>query len=88
MAALVEAYPSPREVISEVTREPTSVASLMIDQKAGFLPRVISAKFLGDEHDACALQRVREGQHQVVFLTPENLFHGQNIRETLMAESF
>ena len=95
MAALVEAYPSPREAISEVTREPTSVAlivsplaSLMIDQKAGFLPRGISAEFLGDEHDARALQRVREGQHQVVFLTPENLFHGQNIRETLMAESF
>ena len=148
MAALVEAYPSPREAIIEVARnhgyerlkeeqllaiekfvtgsdvfvslptgfgksliygllpavfdrlkgyrEPISVAlivsplaSLMIDQKAGFLPRGISAEFLGEaQHDARALQRVREGQHQLVFLTPENLFHGQNIRETLMAESF
>ena len=47
-------------------REPTSVAlivsplaSLMIDQKARFLPRGISAEFLGEaQHDARALQRV------------------------------
>ena len=76
-------------------REQTSVplivsplTSLYIDQKAGFPPRGIIAEFLGDEHDASALHWVREGQRQVVFLTPENLFYGQNIRETLMAESF
>ena len=76
-------------------REPISVAlivsplaSLMIDQKAVFLPRGISAEFLEDGYDARALQRMRKGQHQVVFLTPENLFYGQNIRETLRAESF
>ena len=56
----------------------------MIDYKAEFLLRGISAEFLGDEHDARALQQVREGQHQVVFLTPENLFHGQNIWESLI----
>ena len=126
MAALVEAYPSPREAISEVARfhgyerskeeqllaietfvtrsdvfvslptgfgksliygllpavfdrlkgyrEPISVAlivsplaSLMIDQMAGFLPRGINAVFLEAQHDARALQRVREGQHQLVF---------------------
>ena len=60
----------------------------MIDQKARFLPRGISAEFLQVQHDARALQRVRESQHQLVFLTPENLFHGQGIREILMAESF
>lgn len=31
---------------------------------------------------------VNEGQHQLVLLTPEKLFHGQGIQETLMAESF
>ena len=60
----------------------------MIEQKAGFLLRGISTEFLGDKHDARALQQVREGQHQVVVLTLENLFYGENIRETLMAESF
>ena len=60
----------------------------MIEQKAGFLPRGISTEFLGDEHDARALQQVKEGQHPVVVLTLENLFYGENIRETLMAESF
>ena len=145
---MVEAYPSPREAISEVSRgtvtneeeqllaiekfvfvtgsdvfvslptgfgksliyrlllavfnrlkvyrKPTSFAlnvspltSLVIDQKGRVLPRGISAKFLGEaQHDARALQPAREGLHQLVFLTPENLFHGQNIRETLMAESF
>ena len=76
--------------------EPTSVAlivsqlaSLMIDQKAGFLSRGISAESLGEaQHDARALQRVRESQHQLVFLTSESLFHGQSIQKTLMAESF
>ena len=76
--------------------EPTSVAlivsplaSLMIDQKARFLPRGISAEFLGEiQNDAGALQRVKEGKHQLVFLTTENLFHGQGIRETILTESF
>ena len=76
--------------------KPTSIAlvisplaSLMMDQKARFLPRGISAEFLGDiQHDARALQRVKEGHHKLVFLTPENLFHGLHIREMLMAESF
>ena len=75
--------------------EPTSVdlivsqlASLMIDEKAGFLSRGISAESLGEaQHDAHALQRMRESQHQLVFLTSESLFHGQSIQKTLMAES-
>ena len=49
------------------------LASLMIDQKARFLPRGISAEYLGGvQYDAGALQRVKEDQHQLVFLTPEN----------------
>ena len=67
----------------------TPLASLMIDQKARFLPRDISAEFLGDiQHDVRALQRVKEGEHQLVFLTPENLFHGMGVREVLMSEPF
>ena len=49
----------------------TPLASLMVDQKARFLPHGISAEFLGEvQFDAQALQRVREGQHSLVFLTP------------------
>ena len=49
----------------------------------------ISPKFLGEiQHDTRALQRVKEGQHQLVFQIPENLFHSQGIRKTIMVESF
>ena len=65
------------------------LASLMVDQKAKFLPRGISAESLGEiQHDTRALQRVKEGQHQLVFQIPENLFHRQGIRKTIMVESF
>ena len=65
------------------------LASLMMDQKATFLPRGISAEFLGEiQYDAHALKRVREGQHSLVFLTPENLFHGMGMREMLLSETF
>ena len=48
------------------------LASLMMDQKATFLPRGISAEFLGEiQYDAHALKRVREGQHSLVFLTTQ-----------------
>ena len=65
------------------------LASLMIDQKSRFLPSGITAEFLGEiQHDVHALQRVKEGHHQLVFMTPENLFHGTGIREMLLSESF
>ena len=31
---------------------------------------------------------MKDGLHQLVFLTPENLFHGVGIREMLLTESF
>ena len=61
----------------------------MIDQKARFLPRGISAEFLGEiQYDAQALQHVKEDQHNLVFLTPENPFHGVGMRDMLISESF
>ena len=91
LRTIIDSFQSSQRVngtnVSRFNRQSTSL-SLMIDQKARFLLRGISAEFLQVQHDTRALQRVREGQHQLVFLTPENLFHGQGIRETLMAESF
>ena len=47
---------------SRFRRFVTPLASLMIDQKARFLPR---AEFLGDiQHDVRALQRVKEDVEQ------------------------
>ena len=31
---------------------------------------------------------MKEGQYSLVFLTPENLFHGMGIRDMLLSESF
>ena len=46
------------------------LASLMVDQKARFLPRGISAEYLGEmQYDVHALQRVRQGHHSLVLLT-------------------
>jgi len=60
------------------------LASLMVDQTARFLPRGISTEVLGEiQYDVHALQRVREGQHILVLLTPEDFFHGMGIRDIL-----
>jgi len=56
----------------------------MVDQTASFLPRGISTEVLGEiQYDVHALQRVREGQHILVLLTPEDFFHGMGIRDIL-----
>lgn len=65
--------------------EKTSVAlvvsplsALMRDQKTRFVPSGISAEFLGElQHDDLAIKRVRDGEHQLVFVTPENLGHSR-----------
>lgn len=65
------------------------LSSLMIDQKARFLPRGISAEFIGEmQHDDLAMKRIKDGEHQLVLMTPENLFHGSGVRDLLMYRSF
>lgn len=61
----------------------------MLDQKARFIPSGITAEFLGElQQDEHAVKRVREGEHQLVFVTPENLFHGQAVRGLLASHTF
>ena len=60
------------------------LVALMRDLKAKFVPRGISAEFLGElQTDAHAVARVTRGQHQLVFVSPESILDNGELRTML-----
>ena len=58
--------------------------SLMVDQKAKFVPRGMSAQFVGEAQcDPQAVESVREGKAQLLFISPESLLSNPSWRDML-----
>ena len=58
----------------------TPLAALMKEFRDKFIPRGISAEFLGElQEDPSAVTRVVEGHHQLVFCSPENLLDNPSL---------
>ena len=59
------------------------LTSLMVDQKAMFVPRGMSAQFVGEARcDPQAVESVREGKAQL-FISPESLLSNPSWRDML-----
>ena len=62
------------------------LTSLMIDQKDKFIPRGISAEFVGEaQTDHSAISRVLKGNCQLVFITPESIICNPLYRNMLLS---
>lgn len=62
------------------------LVALMRDLKRKFVPRGISAEFLGElQTDAEALSRVIHGEHQLVFVSPESILDNIELRSMLFS---
>ena len=60
------------------------LVALMRDLKAKFVPRGVSAEFLGElQTDAQAITRVTRGEHQLVFVSPESILDNVELRTML-----
>ena len=62
------------------------LVALMAEQKRRFLPIGINAEFLGElQTDDDAVGRVAKGQHELVLVSPENLYYNRTLREMLLS---
>ena len=62
----------------------TPLAALMKEFRDKFVPRGVSAEFLGEmQEDPAAITRVVEGKHQLVFCSPENLLENPLLSDML-----
>ena len=62
----------------------SALTSLMVDQKAKFVPRGMSAQFVGEAQcDPQAVESVREGKAQLLFISPESLLSNPSWRDML-----
>ena len=60
------------------------LTSLMVDQRAKFVPRGMSAQFVGEAQcDPQAVESVREGKAQLLFISPESLLSNPSWRDML-----
>ena len=60
------------------------LVALMRDLKAKFVPRGVSAEFLGElQTDAHAITRVTRGEQQLVFVSPESILDNLELRSML-----
>ena len=60
--------------------------ALMAEQKRRFLPIGINAEFLGElQTDDEAVARVVKEKHELVLVSPENLYYNRTIREMLLS---
>ena len=65
------------------------LVALMRDLKGKFVPRGLSAEFLGElQADANALTRVLHGNHQLVFMSPESLLDNPDLRNMLLSSTY
>ena len=56
------------------------LTSLMMDQKAKFLPKGIVTEFVGEEQtDDSAIEKVLRGAVQLLYISPENLVCNRNM---------
>jgi bloom syndrome protein len=67
----------------------TPLVALMKEFKEKFVPRGISAEFVGElQTDAEATQRIVLGRHQLVFCSPENLFENPALTNMLTSQIY
>ena len=60
------------------------LTTIMVDQKAKFIPRGMSAQFVGEAQcDPQAVENVREGKAQLLFISPESLLSNPSWRDML-----
>ena len=65
------------------------LAALMKDMKQRFVPRGVSAEFLGEmQEDQGAMARVVDGKHQLVFVSPGNLLENPLLRGMLSSDVY
>lgn len=65
------------------------LVALMRDLKEKFVPRGLSAEFLGElQSDVNALTRVIHGSHQLVFMSPESLLDNPDLRNMLLSSTY
>jgi superfamily II DNA helicase RecQ len=75
---------------------PTSIAivvsplvALMKEMKSRFLPRGINAEFLGElQDDSNAIDRIIEGKHHLIFMSPETLLENSRVRGMLQRKVY
>ena len=67
----------------------TPLTALMIDFRDKFVSLGVSAKYLGElQTDADVLKRVVDSQHQLVFISPENLLDNPKLWDMLLRPSY
>ena len=62
---------------------------IMMDQKAKFTPRGITAEFVGEsQDDPTAIKNVLRGMVQLVFISPEALLRNRTYRSMLLSSVY
>jgi len=65
------------------------LTSLMIDQRAKFVPRGLLAEFVGETQcDPLALDSVREGRVQLLFISPESILSNPQWQDMLRIATY
>ena len=65
------------------------LTSLMFDQRAKFVPRGLLAEFVGETQcDPLALDSVREGRVQLLFISPESILSNPQWRDMLRTATY
>jgi bloom syndrome protein len=65
------------------------LTALMMEMKSKFVPRGVNAEFLGElQSDTDAIRRVVRGEHQLVFISPENLLYNVTVREMFRSKVY
>jgi bloom syndrome protein len=88
-ACLPHAFDSIRGKEGSIVVCVSPLTSLMLDQRAKFVPRGLLAEFVGEaQSDPQAIESVRDGKVQLLFISPESLLSNPQWRDMLSTATY